>query len=162
MRKQATFAVLLILSICTTAWLSACTKESDPEPPVIAKPLSKDEILVQKSWQVDELHHVINSKYTSYVRNKSNNTGTNYDVLRFTFKADGTGTHVDASGTSLPITWQFVDGNKRTIRLVLNGSTNYTWNMVEIAENFLHATAAPLIVAGNPDNVEAFRLIQVP
>ena len=116
--------------------------------------------MVEKTWQVDDLLHVISGQISHYVRGGTNNTGINYDVMRFVFKADGSGTTIQANGITYPLTWQFATADQRNIQLTVN-STTYTWNLVEIAGNYLHATA-PLLIAGNPNNLESFRLVQIP
>ena len=116
-------------------------------------------ILTAKTWQVDELIHVISSQISHYVRGGINNTGINYDIMRFIFKGDGSGTTIQANGITYPLTWQFTGPDQRNIQLTVN-STTYTWNLVEISGNYLHASS-PLLIAGNPNNLESFRLIQI-
>ena len=158
--KPLSFLLAGILLIAGTLFYS-CTKESTTPGTKTDTVLTRTQILTQKTWQVDQLIHVISGVYSTYTRGGTNGTGTNYDNLRFTFKADGTGTHTDAAGSTYPTTWQFSTTDQRTLKLAVNGTT-YTWNMVELSGNYMHATAGPLTVSGNSNNMESFRLIQIP
>jgi len=121
--------------------------------------LTRTQILTQKPWRVDQLIHVITGQYSAYLLGGTNTTGINYDNLRFTFKADGTGTTTDQFGTVYNLSWHFTTPDQRTMSITTNSIT-YTWSMVELAGTYLHATAGPLTVSGNANNMEAFRLIQ--
>ncbi len=126
--------------------------------------LTRTQILTQKTWRVDQLIHVINGQYSSYTYGGSNTTGFTYDNTRFTFRTDGTGTTIDQFGSSYNFTWHFTSTDQRTMLFtVYYGSTPaiITWNMVELSGNYLHATAGPLTVSGNSNNMESIRFIQV-
>jgi hypothetical protein len=122
--------------------------------------ISKVQILINKTWQVDKLHHVINGEFSDYTRNGENNTGIKYNNLRFTFYADGTAIHIDENGKSYNATWKFTSSDMRTLAFTINGHTD-TWEMVEISGKYLHASAH-LIISGDPNNIETFRLVQIP
>lgn len=148
-----------LLLVFSLAVLLGCEKEKDcpaPEPP--PQPLSKTEMLIKYTWQVDELMHMVSCQNTSYVRGGSNTTGTNYNVMRFTFNANGTGTHTSETGQTYTTAWQFASANERKIALTVNTSTpiSFQWNMVEITDSAVHAT-----VAINGPILESFRLTPV-
>src|SRR2546423_13678461 len=82
-----TFAISIIL------FQISCSKPAHGEPPPTS--LTKEQILVQKTWKVDQLLHVISCQYSSYIDGGANTTGVPYENLRFKFNADGTGNHVD-------------------------------------------------------------------
>jgi hypothetical protein len=121
--------------------------------------LTKDQILVQKTWKVDQLHHVISGHYSIYTDGGTNTTGLSYDKLRFTFNSNGTGTHIDVSGVTHNFTWQFTTTDKRNMQITLDGTTVFNWIMVEIAGNYLPASVN-LNIGGDLNNMETFRLIQ--
>ena len=148
--------VLILFSVSIILFEISCKKTAAAQTTT----LTKDQILVSKTWKVDKLSHVISGQYSSYANGGTNTTGINYDNTRFTFKENGTGTNIDASGTTYSFIWQFTSTDKRTMQLTLNGTTN-TWDMLEITDNYLHATVN-LILGGNSNNIEAFRLKQIP
>lgn len=77
-------------------------------------------IRVSKSWKVDELLHNVNCQNSHYKRGVENTTGITYDVLRFTFNANGTGTHINQDGTVYTTTWKFLTSDDRHLEIILN------------------------------------------
>jgi hypothetical protein len=151
--------VLTAFALAITLFQISCKKEAIAQT---TNMLTKDQILVQKTWKVDRLHHVIGGVYSGYISGAANTTGISYDKMRFTFNSNGTGTIVDPSGNSYPLTWQFNNSDKRSISIsVPSLSVNNTWDMVEIADNYLHASSN-LTISGNSNNIETFRLVQIP
>jgi hypothetical protein len=149
----ATFAISILLFE-----LTSCEKASPQTP---ASTLTKTEILVAKPWKLDQLHSVIDGVYASYFDGGTNTTGVNYQNLRYTFNADGTGTYVDQFSHSFAITWQFTASNQREMRFTISGRTPDIWQMVEISGNYLHATEN-FKIGSNTNNLESFRLVQIP
>jgi hypothetical protein len=151
--------VLTTFAFAITLFQISCTKETNAQ----TTNLTKEQILVQKTWKVDQLHHIIACTYSSYVSGGANTTGIDYDKLRFTFNSNGTGTHINQFGNSYTTTWQFTSSDKRNLAMTVNAATpsTFTWDMVEIADNYLHASVN-LTIAGDSDNIETFRLVQVP
>ena len=149
--------VLTVFSVSMILFQFSCKKEATAQTTTT---LTKEQILVAKTWKVDKLHHVISGQYSSYTNGGANTTGINYNNLRFTFNSNGTGTHIDQTGTSYSFTWQFTSTDKRILQITVNGRTD-VWDMLEIADNYLHASAN-LNLSGNANNVETFRLIQIP
>src|SRR6266700_3560794 len=145
--------ILIIFAISIIIFQVSCTKKGDAQTNI----LTKDQILVQKTWKVDQLHHVIACQYSSYISGGANTTGISYDKLRFTFNVDGSGTHIDQFSTSHPLTWQFTTTDKRTLQVTIAGSNPYIWQMVEIAGNYLHASVN-LVIGGDTNNIETFQL----
>ena len=152
--------VLAIFSLAVILFQISCKKDAEAQTPTT--PLTKEQILVQKTWKVDRLHHVIGGAYSSYVNGGANSTGIPYDALRFTFKSDGTGTHINQLGVTYTFNWQLsTDKRTLTVAMVTPSASTYTWEMVEIAGNYLHASTN-LTIGGNSNNIETFRLIQIP
>ena len=148
--------ILIIFSLAIALFQLSCSKNSDAQTTT----KTKDQIIEEKTWRVDKLLHVIGATFSSYSLGGTNTTGIDYDKLRFTFKADGTGTHIDQNGQTKSFTWHFLAADKRMLSLTLDATT-YTWDMLEIADNYLHASVN-LTIGGNSNNLESFRLIQVP
>ena len=154
--------VLTIFALSITLFQISCKKEAAAQ----SNPaLTKEEILVQKTWKIDQLHRVIGGVYASYFSGGVNTTGKNYDLNRYTFNSDGTGIYIGEDGKTYNSTWQFTSSDKRTMTfsISLNGSTPSVnnWVMVEIAGNYLHVTQN-FTVGGNTNNLHSFRLIQIP
>jgi hypothetical protein len=138
--------------------MTSC-KKVDAQTPTTT--LTKDQILVAKTWEVDKNWNLYSGQsFTTYTRGGVNTSGINYDNLRFTFNSNGTGINIDQFGKSYNFTWQFASTDKRSLSLTVNGRTDI-WEMLEIAGNYLHASAN-LNIGGNTDNIETFRLIQIP
>jgi hypothetical protein len=148
--------VLTAFSFSIVLFQMSCSKQSSAQ----STTKTKDQILTEKTWRVDKLHHVIGGTYSSYTSGGANTTGINYNLLRFTFNSNGSGVHIDQNGVTKNFTWQFSTPDKRTLLLTLDATT-YTWDMLEIADNYLHASVN-LTIGGNSNNIETFRLIQVP
>jgi hypothetical protein len=125
-------------------------------PPQLTKP----QLLVQKVWRLDYLHHVINGIFSSYNRGGANTTGINYDSFRFKFETGGTGTVTDQVNNTYPLLWQFTTTDYRTLQITVNGRTD-TWRMVELTGNYLHSSTN-INIPGDPNNIETHRLIQIP
>ncbi|HTE08057.1 MAG TPA: hypothetical protein VK628_04805 [Flavitalea sp.] len=137
--------------------LVSCTKHLPilPKPPV--EPLTKKEMLIKYGWKVDELWHNEGEVNTHYHRGVENTTNVPYDVLRFKFNADGTGTHINQFGQTLPYTWEFATEDMRNIKFVLNGYTQYNWSLVEITEAAITWTV-PMEFDGN-QMLESARMV---
>lgn len=150
---------LLLFALSITIFQMSCKKDAIAVP---TGGLTKEQILVEKTWKVDKLHHVINGAYSAYIDGGANTTVTAYQNLRFTFNADGTGVHVNEDGNTFSFTWVLsADQRSLTLNVSFAVPTTYTWDMVEIADNYLHASVN-LVIAGNSGNIETFRLIQIP
>jgi hypothetical protein len=89
--------VLTVFSLSIILFQFSCKKDAVAQTTTT---LTKDQILVQKIWRVDQLHNSLNGVYASYFNGGANTTGVNYDNLRYTFNADGTGTYIDQNNTS--------------------------------------------------------------
>lgn len=151
--------VLTVFSLSMILLQLSCKKGATSQTTTT---LTKEQILVQKKWKLDQLHRVINGSYASYFNGGTNTTGVNYDNLRYTFNADGTGVYVDENGTTRSATWQFTASDQRTIKFTISGySSPNIWQMVEISGNYLHATEN-FTVGSNTNNLHSFRLVQIP
>lgn len=147
---------LAVFSLSIVLFQISCKKDANAQTTT----MTKDQILVAKSWRVDKVHHVIAGQYSSYTSGGSNSTGLNYDIMRFKFNSDGTGQNMQVNGTNYNFTWHFLSADNRSLQLTENGRTD-TWDMLEIAGNYLHASVN-LRLNGDSNNIETFRLIQVP
>jgi hypothetical protein len=149
--------VLTAFSISIILFQFSCKKDAAAQTSTTQ---TKDQILVAKTWRVDKVHHVISGLYSSYTLGGTNSTGINYDALRFTFNANGSGTNIDQTGTSYSFTWHFTSDDKRSLQVTVNGRTD-DWDMVEMADNYLHASVN-LHLGTDSNNIETFRLKQIP
>lgn len=138
MKKLMSFSVFVFF---TSIIIVACKKDNNNNS---TTPLTKEQILTQKSWQVDEVLRNISGSNSRYVRGGINNTGVNYNLLRLTFNADGTGTYVDEVGTSHTATWQFTTPDKYNLQLVVGPpfAQTYMLNLVEITATAFYNTTA--------------------
>ena len=159
MKKKLMSSIALIALLISIVLIQfSCTKDSTTPTTTV---LTKDQILVAKTWKLAQLHHVLSGSYTAYTNGGTNTTGINYDNLRFTFNANGTGTHIDPSGNSHTMSWQFTTSDKRNLQITLDNGTTNLWQMVQIADNYLNASVQ-LTISGNSNNIETFQLIQIP
>lgn len=132
--------VLVLFTIIFFTVLS-CKKDNN----TATSPLTKQQILVQKPWQVNEVWRNDQGTLTHYLKGSVNNTGTNYDNMHITFKADGTGTYTDDGGVIHTTTWQFTTPDLRNMSITITspGSTTLIWSLVEITDGSL-VTSTPL------------------
>jgi len=149
---------LAALSLSMILFQFSCKKDAVAQTPVSQ---TKEQILVAKTWKFAQLHHVINNVYSSYTDGGVNTTGINYANCRFTFNANGTGIHIDPSGNSHTMTWQFTTPDKRNLQVTLDNGSSNLWEMLQIADNYLNGSAQ-VTISGDSDNIETFQLIQMP
>jgi hypothetical protein len=149
--------VLVFFAFSIALFQISCKKDAVAQ----SSTLTKQQILVQKDWKIDQLHSNINGVYASYFRGGPNTTGITYDNVRYTFKSDGTGTYVDQHNTSHSVSWQFASADQRSMIFSISGMAPDSWQMVEISGNYLHATEN-FTVGTNTNNLHSFRLIQIP
>jgi hypothetical protein len=122
--------------------------------------LSKDSILVQKTWKVDFVYSLIGNDLGKYINGGTNTTGINFDNQRYKFNSNGTGTFTNPSGNDYGLTWQFTTSDKRTMVVAVSalGNTS-TWEMVEIADNYMQFSVTS---GGTPKDLSTYRLKQIP
>jgi len=150
--------VLVIFALSITLFQISCKKEVTAQTTTTA--LTKEQLLVQKTWEMDMVYLVIGCNFSSYVKGGANTTGANYDNIRLTFNSNGNGIHIDQFGHSLPFTWHFTSSDKRSLSLTVDNVT-YLWDMVEIADNYLHSSVQ-VTLGGNSNNIETCRMKQIP
>jgi hypothetical protein len=126
--------------------------------------LIKAQILVAKTWMIDQLQNEIYGVFGNYVRGGINTTGRNYDINRYKFNSDGTAIYIGEDGNTYNATWKFASSDDRTITFTFyrNGVPNINnWEMVEIADNYIHVTQHFSGYNGLI-NLHSYRLIQIP
>jgi hypothetical protein len=155
-------SVLMFLSLSITKDIN-CSKIKTTTPITKITPLSKEKILVQKTWRIDQLQSLINGIHAAFYLGGTNTTGRNLSLNRYQFNADGTASYTDENGNHFTANWQFTDSDKRTIRFTIySASANVNnWEMIVIEDNYLQGTQR-FTVNGNPNNLQSFRLIQIP
>jgi hypothetical protein len=149
--------VLTVFALAITLFQMSCSKDTNAQPTT----LTKDQILVQKEWKIDQLHRVSGGHYGSFSAGGSNSTGINFEKIRYTFNSDGTGTYTTEQGTNYTTKWEFTTADKRTLKFTVSNFPSYTWQMVEISGSYLHATEN-FPTPGSTDNLHSYRLIQIP
>ena len=157
---MGSLVITVLAAAIVTVQMSSCTKTT-AQTNTCPTELTKVQILTQKTWRIAQLQHVISGVYSSYTYGGTNTTGINYDLMRFTFNADSTGTLIDQNGISYTTTWQFTTADQRTLQLNLSNGASYSWQMIQIAGNYMNVSE-PLTISGNPNNLESYQLIQIP
>jgi len=158
--STASFVALTILILGSQ---TGCEKETinntitKTDTVFICVPLTKDSILVQKTWKVDHVYSLISGTLAKYVNGGVNTTGINFDNQKYRFNSNGTGTFTGPSADNHPLTWQFTTADKRTISIAIAGVNTSTWEIVEIADNYLQFS-----VSTNGGNLSTYRLKQIP
>jgi len=155
LKRMLYFSSLIIVTI-----LAACKKDNTTPTPV---PLTRTQVLVKYTWEPSEIWRNIGGVNTHYIRGGENTTGTNYDVLRLSFKSDLTGTYVDETGLSHTATWQFTSADEHNMSFTIGAPSAQTfiWSLVEISDttftssspggsaNLLSARYVPVGLSGN-------------
>src|SRR5436190_14001760 len=104
--KRKTFFPLLLAVLFVA---SSCSKDNDDPTPPVTK--TKEELLTQHVWKMEEIIHVENNSQIYYKRGGSTNTN-NYDDDKITFLANGTGTYSPTPAQTLALTWEFTNAEK--------------------------------------------------
>ena len=133
------FVILFSLPSCTKDTTTTITKTDT----VIAASLTKSQILVQKSpWKIEQIVQDLGGTVTEYDRGGTNTTGQNFDIVRFTFNADGSGSNTDGDGNVFSMTWQFTNADQNAIALVINANpvVTGTWTLVTITDSTISQT----------------------
>lgn len=156
-RKFTSTLALIATCFFFYSMQTGCKKETVVQQPAS---LSKDSILVQKTWRVDQVYSLIDGTLAKYTRGGTNTTGINFDNQRYKFNPGGTGTYTNPTGNTYNLTWAFTTADKRTLSFNVPALNSFsTWEMVEIADNYFHFTVnAPVAVT----NLSSYRLVQVP
>ena len=123
--------VFLTLIFVSLAFLS-CEKEEV----IPTTSLTKTQILVKYTWQIDEILRNSSGKNSRYIKGGINTTGINYNLVRITFKENGTGTYTTDLGQTFPATWKFTSSNQKNMEFSVSfpAIITYTWNFVEISD----------------------------
>ncbi|HEX8333507.1 MAG TPA: hypothetical protein VF622_12835 [Segetibacter sp.] len=158
MRKALSgFSSILIIGILFCSQ-TGCEKETASEATT-----SKEAILVQKTWNVDFVYSLIGTDLAKYVRGGVNTTGISFDNQKYKFDSNGTGTYTNPSGTNYALSWAFTTTDKRTLRFDVPALNSFsTWEMVEMAGNYMQFSVSVAAVGNVPKNLSTYRLIQAP
>ncbi|MFL9484319.1 hypothetical protein ACI6Q2_16180 [Chitinophagaceae bacterium LWZ2-11] len=127
--------------------------------------VTKAQILVSKTWMIDQLQNDIDGVFGQYIRGGVNTTKLNYNINRYTFKQDGTSVYIGEDGVTYNAAWKFASSDQRTITFTIyrNGLPEVSnWEMVEIAGKYIHVTQHFPSSTNSSTNLHSYRLIQVP
>lgn len=132
---------MLLLFVFSVTFFS-CEKAANK-----SLPMSKTQMLAKNAWMIDETYYFTNGVTTHYKRGGENNTGANYDIVRFTFKVDGTGTNTDGNGEVHQIKWSFSTPEQGDMNLTIYQNPVYvtSWSLVNISESAIYQTNAELV-----------------
>jgi hypothetical protein len=124
--------------------LSSCNKDHNPPPTPTPCPdsLTKTQLLVKSTWQVDEVFRNIGGVNSHYKRGGENNTGTDYDTIQVTLNTDGSGIYSDETGTTHQVTWSFATSDFRNITFTIGqpSATTYNWGLFEVTNDAMYNT----------------------
>jgi hypothetical protein len=87
------------------------------------------QLLTGNSWKIQELRGVLGNTNVYYLRGGSSNT-QNMDNDYITFKADKTGTYVDAASGTHAITWDFSNSANTQITFVIQNPSSASETVV--------------------------------
>jgi hypothetical protein len=152
-------SLCLILTLFgTQATVSSCKKTvyvhdttrttitvTDTVAPVVP---TNTQLLAKYTWEIGELYQIVpgtGGDTTHYLRGVSNTTATNWDPVRYTFKADGTGTNTGSDNVSHNLTWKFISADESSMQLTLDlpgGSQTFIWTLVSISDEAILQTTA--------------------
>jgi len=104
----------------------------------------KTKMLIAHSWEIEHIYFDRAGDITEYERGSINNTGANYDTVRFTFYKDGTGKNVDGNGDVHNISWKFTTPDHDNMQLIIYQNPVYTttWSMIDISKKAIFQTNA--------------------
>ena len=149
--------ILSILTIAFTLLFVSCDKDDDPAPPPTK---SKEELLTQHTWKMEEITQVENNALIYYKRGGTTNTH-NFDNDKLTFAANGTGTYSPTPAQTHTTTWQFTNAEKTRMNLAINFGpgliTTLTCTDVELEENRFFCVARFSNASGQPVLASVYR-----
>ena len=157
MKKINCSILLLVLS---SIFFTACTKDTTTSTTTTAVvPFTRLQLLTNKVWQVDEVQRSISGSNSSFIRGGSNSTGVAYNNIRIKFNIDHSGTYTDENSAQTVLQWIFSTTDERNAQVTIGSpnSITYTWNMIELKDNYLHC-----VTPYNSNSLYAVRYIQVP
>ncbi len=141
--------VLLSSALLSLFLLQSCSKDSDD----VGK--SKEALLTQHTWKMEEITQVENNTQIYYKRGGSTNTNS-FDNDKITFLAAGTGTYSPTPGETFNITWQFTNMEKTAMNIVITFSPtvittlkcselDLTGNRFFCVTSFTNASSQPVL-----------------
>ncbi|HEY5405615.1 MAG TPA: hypothetical protein VIJ92_00945 [Ginsengibacter sp.] len=143
MKKNPTGYILSFIFF-SIVFLASCSKDHNPPPTPTPCPdsLTKTQLLVRSTWQVDEVFRNISGANSHYKRGGENTTGTNYDTLQVTFNTDGSGTYRDETGTTHQASWSFATPDFRNVTFNIGppSATTYNWGLFEVTGDAMYNT----------------------
>lgn len=140
----------LICSLGILLLFQSCTK--DDSDTVVA---TKEELLTNHTWKMEELTQVENNTQIYYKRGGTTNTH-NFDNDKITFVVDGTGSYSPTPSQNFNITWEFTNASKTQMNIVITFSpsliTTLKCTELEITEqrffcvtNYTNASNQPVL-----------------
>ncbi|MGK2861417.1 MAG: hypothetical protein ACSLE0_05755 [Chitinophagaceae bacterium] len=126
-----------IYLIAVLLLLAACSKNNDEPSPAPATK-TKEELLTQHVWKMEEIIQVENNNQINYKRGGSTYT-YNFDNDKLTFLANGNGTYSPTPTQLLNLTWQFTNTDKTKMNIVITFSPTVVLTLkcseVELSDN---------------------------
>ena len=130
--KRKAFLPLMLASLII---VTSCSKDKDNTSPVTK---TKEELLTQHAWKMEEITHVENNNQIYYKRGGSANTN-NFDNDKIIFLANGTGTYSPTPAQTLSLTWQFTNTEKTKMNIVITFSSTIVLTLkcseIELSDN---------------------------
>ena len=130
--KRNAFLPLMLAALFV---ITSCSKDKEDPTPVTK---TKEELLTQHAWKMEEITHVENNSQIYYKRGGNTNT-TNFDNDKITFLANGTGTYSPTPAQTLNLTWQFTNTEKTKMNIVITFSASIVLTLkcfeVELSDN---------------------------
>ena len=154
MKKSLSFGAIILIVFFLFIMqmnISSCSKNTvttmhdtttivDTVKPVV---LTNTQILSGNTWEVYELYQVLNGDTSHYLRGVVNTTGSNQDIQRFTFTANGSGSYIGPDNINYNLAWQFTNSEQTSMQLITtNGgsSITYNWELVSITDSAIYET----------------------
>ena len=134
------FMVLIVSAVLSCQEQKTITPNTLPCPDVVVSK-SPEEILIGKSWKVEDLRYVQTNVFRYYKRGIEYNTA-NYDGEYTEFFSDNTGVNHGWDLSTIPLTWSFTNAEKTTIRFTLKYPTPLTvvWDNMIFSEKSIRYT----------------------
>jgi hypothetical protein len=128
--------VFLLTAFSLAILSSGCKKDT------VVVPKTQTELLTAHIWEVGQYVQDISGTIDSFSRGSSSNT-ISEDQIRFTFNANGTGTHINNVGTVYTMVWNFSNTSQTEMHTVFtNGGSSFSadWSLISLSDSSFNET----------------------
>jgi hypothetical protein len=123
--------------------LSPCKKDCADD----SNPKTQEELLTAKTWKTDEARIQLSNGTAQYYKRGGSGNTVNYDSDSLKFNTNNTGIYY-STGTQTPITWNFTNGEKSKMTIVISYASPLTINLENVTLADTYFSYSQFVTAG--------------